>query len=366
MRISKRQLRRIINEEKAKLQEYGGRPYDPTVPGDWERQQEMISGGYPDEEESAKARVDHYKKWVKDHGHITPSSSSVMATYWVDQDRDDPTTQKWGHQVLADEFGIDHDDLSRELKIARKEYDAGGPLSDEELYQRSFKEGKVKISKRQFRRIVKEEKAATIHEWFLSKEKEDRLTKALAGMKATDEEREKIMTALGDESDSDNAGEKNESVVITKRQLMRIIREEKAKLQERYGSGGMTAHGPEPGVDYVMYPDEYTRAAEEYLTDEELTAIGRDKIEGIAIDNANDLAWRLADSLEGFGSSDRAAYIKYYLDNLGSYAARSGIPGFTADWKGPGGSLQVVREGKGRLTRKRLRKTIRKVINTNR
>ena len=37
MKITKRQLRRIIKEERAKLKEYGGRPYDPTVSGDQSR-----------------------------------------------------------------------------------------------------------------------------------------------------------------------------------------------------------------------------------------------------------------------------------------------------------------------------------------
>ena len=57
---------------------------------------------------------------------------------------------------------------------------------------------------------------------------------------------------------------------ITKRQLRRIIKEEKAKLHER---GSMTAQGPESGYDYVMYPDEYTKAAEEMLTPEELQSV---------------------------------------------------------------------------------------------
>jgi hypothetical protein len=47
MKITKRQLRRIIKEEKAKLQEYGGRPYDPTVPGDYERYRDNPTGDSP-------------------------------------------------------------------------------------------------------------------------------------------------------------------------------------------------------------------------------------------------------------------------------------------------------------------------------
>ena len=47
MRITKRQLRRIIKEEKAKLMEYGGRPYDPTAPGDYERYRDNPTGDAP-------------------------------------------------------------------------------------------------------------------------------------------------------------------------------------------------------------------------------------------------------------------------------------------------------------------------------
>jgi len=44
MKITKRQLRRIIMEERRKLQEYGGRPYDPTIPGDFERARDNPTG----------------------------------------------------------------------------------------------------------------------------------------------------------------------------------------------------------------------------------------------------------------------------------------------------------------------------------
>jgi|LWDU01.1.fsa_nt_gi hypothetical protein len=146
-------------------------------------------------------------------------------------------------------------------------------------------------------------------------------------------------------------------VKITKRQLKRIIREEKGKLLER--RGGLDTSGPDDYTTYVVSPRALVNAAEEYLTDEELAAIGQDKVEGIAIDNANELAWSQQGSLEGFGSSDRSAYIKYYLEDLGRYATRSGLPSFTADWKGPRGSLQIVRESKGRPTKNQLRRIVR-------
>jgi hypothetical protein len=44
MKITKRQLKRIIKEEKARIMEYGGRPYDPTIPGDYERARDNPTG----------------------------------------------------------------------------------------------------------------------------------------------------------------------------------------------------------------------------------------------------------------------------------------------------------------------------------
>ena len=70
MKITKRQLKRIIKEEKAKLMEYGGRPYDPTVPSE---QSKQLSAGM-------KTTVDDYITWAEENGHITPAASSVVAS----------------------------------------------------------------------------------------------------------------------------------------------------------------------------------------------------------------------------------------------------------------------------------------------
>ena len=49
MKLTKSHLKQLIEEELAMMTESGGgRPYDPTVPGDWQRQQAMISGEYPE------------------------------------------------------------------------------------------------------------------------------------------------------------------------------------------------------------------------------------------------------------------------------------------------------------------------------
>ena len=48
MKLTKSQLKQLIKEELSIMTEGGGRPYDPTVPGDWQRQQAMISGERPE------------------------------------------------------------------------------------------------------------------------------------------------------------------------------------------------------------------------------------------------------------------------------------------------------------------------------
>jgi hypothetical protein len=130
---------------------------------------------------------------------------------------------------------------------------------------------------------------------------------------------------------------------ITKRQLRRIIKEEKQKLLER---GSMTAQGPESGYDYVMYPDEYTKAAEEMLTPEELQSV-QQRYEVLAIDLADELAYKLADSLEGFGSSDRTYELQGYIEQLGF---KTGFPK---------GTLEIIREGHMKITKRQLRRIIK-------
>ena len=118
MKITKRHLRRIIKEEKQKLKEYGGRPYDPTVPGDWEHQEEKILGGYPGgpvEDESADP-VDDYIGWAEANGHMTPAASSVVASYIVE----DPKREAY-KVMIANSFGMMVSEISRDVKRQQAE-----------------------------------------------------------------------------------------------------------------------------------------------------------------------------------------------------------------------------------------------------
>ena len=150
MKITKRQLRRIIKEEKAGLMEYGGRPYDPTRPGDFERYRDNPTGDAPIggvQDDGGSDPVDDYVAWVEENGHITPSASSVVASYIVE----DPKREAY-KVMIADAFGLMVSDISHEVKRQQAERAA------------TMGEGKMRVSKRQLRRIIKEEKAKLVSE----------------------------------------------------------------------------------------------------------------------------------------------------------------------------------------------------------
>jgi hypothetical protein len=156
MRVTKRQLRRIIKEEKAKLKEYGGRPYDPTIPGDFERARDNPTGdappgnpGWDDEEgdddwrwEPEQRQYQEYEKWARDNGHVTPAASSVMATYFVEQELTDDKEQI---DTIAAGYRIDPQDVMRDIKRQQAEQSA------------VMGESRTRITKRQLRRIIREE-----------------------------------------------------------------------------------------------------------------------------------------------------------------------------------------------------------------
>ena len=90
------------------------------------------------------------------------NKASVLATYLVSQELDQ-NAERVG--ILASEYKVDKKTLSDELRRQKVEYDAGGLESEEENYERGFfRESKIKITKRQLKRIIKEEKAKLLNE----------------------------------------------------------------------------------------------------------------------------------------------------------------------------------------------------------
>ena len=121
-----------------------------------------------------------YLDFVEAKGHITPAASSVIASYFVSKGNWDASHMR----MLGDHYGIPVEDIQREASIQRKEMAAAGGLQygtmpaiqgprtrgaspprgmpDGRLGR--LGESKMKITKRQLRRIIKEEKARLLAE----------------------------------------------------------------------------------------------------------------------------------------------------------------------------------------------------------
>jgi len=112
----------------------------------------------------------NYEEWARERGS-PPGASSVIASYFVSKGSFSAPDMR----MLGDHYGISVEDIQREVSTQRKEISAGG-LSQEvpELtggrrsswQVRKEKElgESVKITKRQLRRIIKEEKARLLNE----------------------------------------------------------------------------------------------------------------------------------------------------------------------------------------------------------
>lgn len=150
MKITKRQLKRIIKEEKARLMEYGGRPYDPTRPGDYERYRDNPTGDAPPggvQDDGGSDPVEDYVAWAEENGHVTPSASSVVASYIVE----DPKREAY-KVMIADAFGMMVSEITREVERQQAEKAV------------TMGESKMKITKRQLKRIIKEEKVKLLEQ----------------------------------------------------------------------------------------------------------------------------------------------------------------------------------------------------------
>jgi hypothetical protein len=155
MKITKRQLRRIIREERDAILEgpgrrkYGkGRHYNAFG-------QKIYKSPAP------KKSIDHrfvyeYEMWVEDFGQgaENPSHPGVMASYFLEKGLEDDHEK---HEALGNLYGVDHEDIMRDI--------------NQQLSERSatMGESRMRITKRQLRRIIKEEKAKIL------KEENDRL-----------------------------------------------------------------------------------------------------------------------------------------------------------------------------------------------
>lgn len=149
MKITKRRLRRMIAEA-------------------------MPAGGAPDvvgaitgvPQGNIQNLVDEYKEWAVEYmgSPSGANSSSVLATFIVDKGLDQGVSGEGIIRDMARAMRFDTVDVRKAVGTAREEYDAGGALPDQEIHDRGFKEGKIRITKRQLRRIIKEEKRKLLRE----------------------------------------------------------------------------------------------------------------------------------------------------------------------------------------------------------
>ena len=98
--------------------------------------------------------------------------------------------------------------------------------------------------------------------------------------------------------------------------------------------------------DYVMHPTDYVRGAMSLLTPQEFNSIGIEKMMREGEVAAMELRNNWPED-EGFGSSDRTYELQSFLEMLGF---KTGFPG---------GTLEVVREGKIKVTKSKLMSMIR-------
>ena len=117
MKVTKRQLRRIIKETRPDYQ------------------------GLPQSDIDYYDLADDYAMWSKENGHVTPVASSVMATYFLEKGLADDHEK---HEALGKAFKVDHGDIMRDIQ--RQQLEKAAMMG----------ESTTKITKRQLRQIIRE------------------------------------------------------------------------------------------------------------------------------------------------------------------------------------------------------------------
>ena len=122
MKITKRQLRRIIKESGG-FRDYGEDEIEYTSRAGTLGE---TNPEYADSHESgiggiSQALIDDYNSWVHKNGHVTPAASSVMASYLIANQMEEDHN---AHQVMADFFGLTHEDVMGDIKRQQSEHSA--------------------------------------------------------------------------------------------------------------------------------------------------------------------------------------------------------------------------------------------------
>lgn len=85
--------------------------------------------------------VDDYYAWVDENGHITPSASSVMASYFLEKGLEDDHKK---HKMLSKAFAVSHDDIMADVRRQKAER------------AMLVGESKTKITKMQLKALIRE------------------------------------------------------------------------------------------------------------------------------------------------------------------------------------------------------------------
>jgi len=109
MKITKRQLRRIIREQHDR---------DVNAGWDYDPDSEAARAGQAEVEQM---QYDEYDAWVFQTGQVTPAASSVMATYFVEQELTDDKEQI---DTIAMGYRVDPQDVMRDIKRQQSEQSA--------------------------------------------------------------------------------------------------------------------------------------------------------------------------------------------------------------------------------------------------
>jgi len=80
-----------------------------------------------------------YDAFVKEHGHITSASSSVMATFIINHFKEMKGSPGYLAKIMGEKYGVDQDDINRDAERQKREGLA-----------------EMKITKSQLRRIISE------------------------------------------------------------------------------------------------------------------------------------------------------------------------------------------------------------------
>jgi len=124
MKITKRQLRRIIREAGG-FRDYGEGEIEYTSQAGTVGETHPEYQGLPQSDIDYYELTDDYTLWVEDFGQgvENPNHPGVMATYFLERGEEDNHKL---HRTLGKAFGVKHGDIVRELKLQMADQNAAG------------------------------------------------------------------------------------------------------------------------------------------------------------------------------------------------------------------------------------------------